>query len=294
MSKKILVIGSNGLLGSTLVKLLTQKQFDVITSDISDGNKVDITNRDSILSKIQETNPDFIVNCAAYTNTEACEDKYTYPLALSVNADGPQNLVQLCAKYDIGLVHISTDYVFGENKISGYLENHTPYSPLNKYGETKVKGEQAIIKTMGGLKSSDFIKQDPLVYIVRTSSLFGEGATNFIAKIIHYAKEREFLEVVTDEVVCPTYVKDLSEGIIYLLEQKPKGGIYHYSGEGSCTRKEFAEEILKLSGINTPVKPTTLDKFDRKAKVPNISILKNSKFPDIRNWKEMLSDFLTT
>lgn len=293
MPKKILVIGSNGLLGSTLVKLLTQKQFDVVTSDISDGNKIDVTNRDSILSKIQETNPDFIVNCAAYTNTEACEDEHTYPLALSVNADGPQNLIQLCAEYNIGLVHISTDYVFGENKIDGYLEDHTPYSPLNKYGESKVQGEQNIIKTMGGIKSSDFIKQDPLVYIVRTSSLFGEGATNFIAKIIHYAKEREFLEVVTDEVVCPTYVKDLSEGIIYLLEQKPKGGIYHYSGNGSCTRKEFAEEILKLSGVNTPVRPTTLDKFGRKAKIPNISILKNSKFPDIRSWREMLSDFLT-
>lgn len=291
-NKKILVVGSHGLLGSILVKLLKAKRFEVATSDISDDGGIDITKKDSVSAKFEETKPDFVVNCAAYTNVEACEDEQNFPLATAVNADGPQNLAEICIKLGINLIHISTDYVFGENKSDGYFEDHQPYSALNKYGGTKAQGEQNIINLMGGLNSSDFVRQSPLIYVVRTSALFGEGATNFIAKILQFAKEKEFLEVVTDEIVSPTYVKDLSEGIAYLIQKTPKAGIYHYSGEGSCTRNEFAKEILRLAGIATPVKPTTLDKFNRRAKIPNISILRNSKFPKIRSWQEMLKDFI--
>lgn len=291
-SGSILVIGSHGLLGSTLVKTLTDLGFNVATSDISDENGIDITKKDSILNQFDLKNPTFVVNCAAYTNVEACEDPEQYQIATAVNATGPKNLCEVCIERNIGLIHISTDYVFGENNPDGYPEDHQPYSALNNYGKTKAEGETNIIKMMGGLQSSDFVRHSPSIFIVRTSALFGEGATNFIAKIIQFAKEKEFLEVVTDEVVSPTYVKDLSEGIAFLIQNKPKSGIYHFSGEGSCTRNEFAKEILRLAGIDTPVKPTTLDKFNRKAKIPNISILLNSKFPKIRKWEEMLEDYL--
>lgn len=291
-SKKVLVVGSHGLLGSTLVKLLKEKGHKVFTSDISDEGGIDITKPDSVEKQFSKVKPDFVVNCAAYTNVEACEDPEQYKIAYAVNADGPKNLAVAAINHNVNLIHISTDYVFGENSETGYEESHIPYSPLNKYGETKAEGETNIIKEMEGIVESDFVSQNTLSYIVRTSALFGEGATNFIAKILQFAKEKEFLEVVIDEVVSPTYVKDLSEGIIYLIENEPKGGIYHYSGEGSCTRNEFAKEILRLAGIDTPVKPTTLDKFNRKAKIPNVSILKNTKFPKIRRWEEMLEDFL--
>ena len=292
INTKALVIGSHGLLGSTLVNLLEDKGLHVYTSDISDKDGIDITNDKSVTMKLAEENFDFLVNCAAYTNVEACEDPEQYKIAYKVNALGPQNLAKECVKQGINFIHISTDYVFGENNEDGYLENHTPYSPLNKYGETKAEGERLVSEVYGGVGASDFVRQKPLGFIVRTSALFGVGATNFIAKILQFAKEKEFLEVVTDEVVSPTYVKDLSEGIVYLIENKPKGGIYHYSGEGSCTRNEFAKEILRLAKIYTPVKPTTLDKFNRKAKIPNVSILKNSKFPKIRKWEEMLEDYI--
>lgn len=291
-NKKILVIGSHGLLGSALVKLLISKGSEVVTSDIGENNGIDITQKDSISTKFKTIRPNFVVNCAAYTNVEACEDPVNYKIAKKVNADGPRNLTKICIKQNINLIHISTDYVFGKNVINGYYEDYSPYSPLNKYGETKAKGEEYITELMGGLIKSDFVRQSPNVYIIRTSALFGEGAKNFIAKILQFAKEKEFLEVVTDEIVSPTYVKDLSEGISYLIEKQPKGGIYHYSGEGSCSRNEFAKEILKLSSINTQIKPTTLNKFNRKAKIPNISILRNTKFPNIRNWQDMLADFL--
>lgn len=292
MNKKVLVVGSSGLLGTTLVKQLKEKSFDVETSDVSDKDGIDITKPKLIKKVLERTNPDFVVNCAAYVNSEAAEDPENHKICEMVNADGPENLLKECLERNIGLVHVSTDYVFGENKESGYNEDHTPYSPLNKYGETKADGEKRIAKLMGGVDGSDYKNQDIHVYVVRTSALFGFGATNFIAKIIQYAKEREFLEVVTDEVVCPTYVKDLSENIIYLIENTPKSGIYHVSGEGSCSRNEFAKEILRLAEIDTPVKPTTLEKFARKAKIPNISILNNTKLPELRDWKVMLEDFM--
>lgn len=290
--QNILVIGSHGLLGSTLVKNLQRAQFKVKTSDIADVDGIDITSKASILHHVELWKPSFVVNCAAYTNVEACEDPKQYEIARKVNATALKYLGEVCREKNVGLIHISTDYVFGENDPKGYTEDHTPYSPLNKYGQTKAEGEANLIELYGGLSSSDFVRQSPLAYIVRTSALFGQGATNFIAKILQFAREKEFLEVVTDEVVSPTYVEDLSKGIIHLIEHQPKGGIYHFSGEGSCTRNEFAKEILRLSDISTPVKDTTLDKFNREAKIPNISILINTKFPKIRKWEEMLRDFL--
>jgi dTDP-4-dehydrorhamnose reductase len=101
------------------------------------------------------------------------------------------------------------------------------------------------------------------------------------------------LKVVTDEVGIPTYVKDLSERIIWMIENKVKPGIYHVTNSGTpASRKEFAEEILKLSGKDTPVIPTTHKEFDRGTKVPEVSILNNTKLPEMRNWKEALKDFL--
>lgn len=290
-SKQVLVIGSHGLLGSTLVKILREKGHKVFTSDISDKDGIDITKPKSIERHFKKIKPDFVVNCAAYTNVEACEDPDQYKIAYAVNAEGPKNLAMACIDHKVNLIHISTDYVFGDNDVNGYEESYRSFNPLNKYGETKLAGEKNIEQWRGCVEGSDYHSQDPLFYVVRTSALFGEGASNFIAKILQFAKEKEFLEVVTDEVVSPTYVKDLSEGIFYLIENEPKGGIYHYSGEGSCTRNEFAKEILRLAGIDTPVKPTTLDKFNRKAKIPNISILLNTKIPKIRKWEEMLEDY---
>lgn len=291
-SRKVLVVGSHGLLGSTLVNQLKEKGYKVFTSDISDKDGIDITNPKSVEEKFKEVKPDFVVNCAAYTNVEACEDSDQYKIANAVNAEGPRNLGVECINHNANLIHISTDYIFGDNNPDGYDESYGSYNPLNKYGETKLEGEYQLELLRGGKEESNYYNQGPLFYVVRTSALFGEGATNFIAKILQFAKEKEYLEVVTDEIVCPTYVKDLSEGIAYLIENEPKGGIYHYSGEGSCSRNEFAKEILRLAGIDTPVKPTTLDKFNRKAKIPNISILKNTKFPKIRTWEEMLEDFM--
>jgi dTDP-4-dehydrorhamnose reductase len=188
-------------------------------------------------------------------------------------------MAQACHHLDIPFIHISTDYIFGDNKKDGYPEDYDEFNPLSVYGVSKLEGEQQVLET-GGKN-----------YIFRTSWLFGPSATNFIDKITKYAKELPELKVVTDEVGCPTYVKDLSEGILLALKGEIEPGIYHVCSKDSLSRYEFAKEILELQGIDTPIKEAKLDDFERKAQVPNISILLNTKLDEARSSEEMLKEY---
>ena len=219
--KKVLILGSSGMLGSYLCNLLEEKypEFKVIRNDKAEGG-IDITDEQQVREMVFETNADYVVNCAAFTDVNAAEDNPE--IAFKVNADAPEYMAKVCKEQDIPFLHISTDYVFGDNKEDGYKEDHSEFNPLNVYGESKLDGEQRVLET-GGKN-----------YILRTSWLFGPGATNFIEKISKYAKELPVLKVVTDEVGCATYVKDLSEVIILALEGKIDPGIYHV-----CSRDLF-------------------------------------------------------
>ncbi|MFA7682960.1 MAG: sugar nucleotide-binding protein, partial [Candidatus Dojkabacteria bacterium] len=128
-------------------------------------------------------------------------------------------------------------------------------------------------------------------YIFRTSWLFGPGATNFIEKISKYARELPELKVVTDEIGCPTFVGDLSERILLAIGGEIEPGIYHACSSNHLSRYEFAQEILGLQGIETPINECKLEDFERKAQVPNISILNNTKMPEARKSEEMLEEY---
>ena len=220
--KKILIIGAKGLLGSELSRLVkNNNDFNVVTSDKSDINGIDITDEKSVENIIKNTKPDVVVNCAAYTDVDGAETIDGFKLAKKVNGTGPGLLAKYCLSNNADLIHISSDYVFGDNDKTGYKEDYSDFKPLNKYGESKLLGEKEIIKAFETTESANNY------YILRTSWLFGKGATNFISKIIKYAKERNFLEVVTDETSSPTYVKDLSQTIIDIIQTKPTKGIYH-------------------------------------------------------------------
>jgi len=287
--KKVLVIGSSGMLGQELVFMLREKNFDVVTGDLSTNN-VDITNYENIKKYIEENKPDSLVNCAAYTDVNKAEENPD--LANAVNNKGVKNLSEICKQLNIDLIHISTDYVFGENRKEGYLEDYQDYKPLSIYAKTKMNGEKSLIKVAGGLKGSDFNIKSPMFFIVRTSWLFGKNAKNFIEKITQYAKELPELKVVTDEIGCPTYTKDLCESIMLLLEDSFTSGIYHCCSSNSCSRYDFAKKILELQNIDTKIKKCKLVDFQRKAVIPNLSIMKNSKLPKLRTWEEMLIDYL--
>ncbi len=278
--KKVLVFGSSGMLGSYFSNLLEKKYkekgYEVIRNDKADGG-VDITDQGQVNEAIHESNANYVVNCAAYTDVNGAEENPE--IAFKVNADAPKYMALVCKELNIPFIHISTDYVFGGNKEDGYTEDYRKFNPLNKYGESKLQGEKNVLEVGGNN------------YIFRTSWLFGPGATNFIDKISKYAKELPELKVVTDEIGCPTFVRDLSEGILLALEGEIDLGIYHVCSRDSLSRYEFAENILKLQGIETPIKEAKLDDFPRKAQVPHTSILLNTKLDEARTSNEMLEEY---
>lgn len=289
---KLLIFGSTGLLGKELIKQLNLAgDIEFIESNV-DG-RVDIADNKAINELVNKYTPDMIVNCAAYTNVESAEEEDGYKLALETNHIGVRNLALTARDAGSGLIHISTDYVFSENKADGYDEAYSNSKPANKYGESKARGENELITIAGGLDGSEFIKQDLPFYIIRTSWVFGEGATNFVGKILKYSQEKEFLTVVTDEIGCPTYTKDLALAIIDICRNTPASGMYHFSSPNSCSRNGFAKGILAEIGIKTEIKEAKLADFPRKASIPNLSILKNNKLPKARKWEEMLSEFFS-
>lgn len=233
-----------------------------------------------------------MINCAAFSNVDACETPEGFEVAKEVNGYGVGRLARYCETYQATFLHISTDYVFGDNSETGYDEYYDKYTPLNSYGRTKQIGEQEVTKIAGGTVNSRFVNQNLQFYIVRISWLFGDGAGNFMSKIINAARSCDFISVVVDEVGSPTYTKDVAMALIYILQHSLPGGIYHVSGHGSCSRYEFAKEILNAKAIHTDVLPTTMDQFPRKVKVPHYSFLLNTKLPQMRDWREMVRDFL--
>lgn len=277
--KKILVFGSSGMLGTYLSTLLENEGYEVIKNDRADGG-IDITNHEQVKEVVESLSPEFVINCAAYTNVEKAEEEKD--IAFKVNSDAPKYMAIECKNMDIPFIHISTDYVFGDNKEDGYKEDCEDYNPLNVYGVSKLDGEECVKES--GCK----------YYILRTSWLFGPNATNFIEKISKYARELPELKVVTDEVGCPTYVGDLSKVILDIIKGNVDSCVYHVCSSDTCSRYEFAKEILRLQDIQTPILECKLEDFNRKAQVPNYSQLINTKLPKIRSWKDMLKEYFDT
>ncbi|MBP5204324.1 dTDP-4-dehydrorhamnose reductase [bacterium] len=272
-SRKILVLGSGGSLGSYIMANPDN------TNDVLIGynhKTLDVTNRADVVKTIASEMPNVVINASAYTQVDAAErDRET---AFAVNTLGPQYMAEACNMLSIPLVHVSTDYVFGDNNPDGYTEDCESYNPLNIYGETKLLGELAIKDATDNY------------YIVRTSWLFGKNSKNFLAKVIALAKKTGEVYIVDDEVGCPTYVKDLSKTIYEILDNKMAPGIYHCCSSNSLSRFDFAKEALELMDIHVNMYKTS--RFKRDAKVPFVSILKNTKLHMHRTSIEMIVDYL--
>ncbi len=266
---KVLVTGANGMLGQDLCPILEDAGFDVVETDV---DTLDITNELMVHRVISEESPDLIIHCAAYTNVDKAEEDLK--TATLINVTGTENIAKAAAKNDAVMVYISTDYVFDGTKDSPYLPDDMP-NPLNNYGLTKLQGEQAVQKYCEKF------------YIARTSWLYGHHGKNFVETILSLANKPE-LKVVDDQIGCPTWTVELSNGILKLLE-KPYG-IYQVCGSGSTSWYGFAREIFKQQGLNVNLKPCTTEEFPRPAKRPAFSIMENGKI--CRSWEAALSDYL--
>ena len=196
-------------------------------------------------------------------------------IARLINAKGTENIAKTCAKNDITLVYISTDYVFNGKGTSPYKPNDKP-APLNNYGLTKWEGEEAVRNNL------------EKYYICRTSWLYGHHGKNFVETMLSLADKPE-LEVVDDQVGCPTWTVDLANAIVKIIEVKPYG-TYHTCGGGSTSWYGFAKEIFNMSGVKVNLKPCATEEFPRPATRPAYSIMDNGDL--LRYWKLAIKDYL--
>lgn len=266
---KILVTGSNGMLGQDLCPILEDNGFEVIETDV---NTLDITNAGQVKSVLSENKPDIVIHCAAYTNVDkAEEDLQTAEL---INVTGTENIAEVCGKSGITLVYISTDYVFDGTKNSPYKPDDRT-NPINNYGLTKYEGEEAVRSLC------------EKYYIARTSWLYGHHGRNFVETMLSLSDKPE-IKVVDDQIGCPTWTVELANGIVKLFS-KPYG-TYHICGSGSTSWYGFAKEIFAQSGLNVNLLPCTTEEFPRPAKRPAYSVMENNGI--CRNWQAALKDYL--
>ncbi len=234
------------------------KEWELLATDIED---LDITNPVLVEKKIQQFQPDLIINCAAYTKVDDSETNKE--LAFSVNGAGPANLARAAAQIGAQLVHFSTDYIFDGTKGTPYTEEDKPH-PLNVYGASKLEGERHIRKNVNNH------------LIIRTQWLYGEGGPNFVKTILELAKDRESIKVVDDQRGSPTWTEDLSDASIELIKHHC-AGTFHVVNSGECSWYGFACQIIKETGHKTKVIPCASTEFPRPARRPAYSVLSTEK-----------------
>lgn len=266
---KVLVTGANGMLGQDLCPILEDAGYEVIETDI---DNLDITNLENIIAAFEDEFPDMVIHCAAYTEVDNAENNLE--LAKTVNKKGTENIAKVCAKNNVPLVYISTDYVFDGTKNSPYLPSDLP-NPINNYGLTKYLGEEVVKKHCKKF------------YIIRTSWLYGHHGKNFVETMLSLKNSKE-LKVVDDQKGSPTWTADLANAILEIINEPY--GIYHACGAGEATWYEFAKEIFNLQKINVNLYPCSTKDFPRPAKRPVYSVMDNGN--SCRHWKLALKDYL--
>ncbi|BDQ04627.1 MAG: NAD(P)-dependent oxidoreductase [Candidatus Dojkabacteria bacterium] len=277
---KVLITGGKGMLGSKLATFLQSKGYEVSNPG---SNELDITNTEQVRQYLLSNSPDFIINCAAYTNVEQAESEEEKPKVFEINTKAPGKLAKLTDEANIGFMHISTDYVFSANDPRGYAEFDVPTQPAyNYYGETKRLGEFEVMKN------------NPNSYIVRVQWTFGEGGKNLVDTMLKLAETRTELNVVEDEVGVPTYTYYVAQSIAYILDnsQSIQPGFYHAVSEGQCSRYEQVQYIYEIAKLDVKLNPIRLADYPRKAKVPNFSILKNTRLPKLPDWREGIREYI--
>lgn len=287
---KILITGSKGQLGNTICELLKTGEnslgkipTDYINAEIIalDVDELDITDNLAVQTFVENTKPDLIINCAAYTNVDGCETDRE--LAEKINADGPENLALAANKLGAKFVHVSTDYVFRGDATTPYVESDQ-CDPVTAYGSSKRNGE---IKVQSACEKH---------YIFRTSWLYGLIGNNFVKTIRRVAKGKGVLTVVNDQRGNPTNCEDLAYHIL-LAANTECYGIYHCTGSGECTWFDFAKKIVEFSNIPCTVDPCSTEQSNRPAKRPAYSSLDNRHLREtvgdkMREWKVALKEYI--
>jgi dTDP-4-dehydrorhamnose reductase len=282
--RSVVITGAGGMLAHEFDKSLAARGATVHLARRAD---CDVTDNAQLSRMFQQHRPTLLLNCAAHTGVDACETESEK--ANAINGDGPRNLAQLCLEYRTQLIHFSTDFVFDGQSDRPYRPNDIP-NPLSAYGKSKLLGEQGIMQTA-----------PPSWLIIRTAWLFGRHGNCFPRAIIDRARKNLPLEVVNDQIGCPTYAVDLAWAVLKLIDHGCTG-IWHLSNSSSTNWFEFSKAILTEFNISKEVKSISTEEWKIKnpgrANRPKFSVLEQGELEvktgiKMRDWRETLRDYRT-
>jgi dTDP-4-dehydrorhamnose reductase len=272
---RITIFGATGLLGKALMREWREDEVTGLGS--GDG---DIRDEKRVLELVERSRPDWIILAAAYTDVDGCEANRDR--AFDVNCRGAANVGQAAKQQGCRLLFLSTDYVFDGTKTTPYVTSD-PRAPRSVYGQSKADAEVHLGQIL------------PECCMVRTSWLFGTGGKCFPDTILKLAASRPQLEVVGDQRGSPTYVMDLARAVVQLCRQNASGMV-HATNRGECSWYEFAREIIAIAGLDTVVRETTSDKFERPAQRPKYSVLSPESLQKygiaVPDWRNALQRYL--
>ncbi len=287
----ILVTGANGQLGREMRLTAKESSHHYIFTDVAPAEGLetillDITDRNAVEQMVSEEQVGAIVNCAAWTDVDACEtDSVMAAKAERINALAPAILAQAMRDVNGLLVHISTDYVFGLEPYNTPCNEEQKGTPTGVYGHSKLRGEMVI-------------RNSGVQYLIlRTSWLYSEYGRNFCRTMMKLTAEKPQVNVVFDQTGTPTYALDLAQAITTILERESwrgNTGIYNYSNEGVCSWYDFAMTIRKMAGHEAcQINPCHSSEYPSPVKRPAYSVLDKSKFKQtfhlsIPYWAESL------
>jgi dTDP-4-dehydrorhamnose reductase len=276
----IWITGSKGQLGTEL--FLQHKKLPEHRFLFTDIEELDLCNERAVINFVKTEKPNIIVNCAAYTAVDKAETDRDN--AFLINCEVPEILTGAADQINASLIHISTDYVFNGCGSVPYREDEDP-DPRSVYGESKLCGEQEVIKGAGNI-------------ILRTSWMYSAYGNNFVKTMLRLGSERNEINVVADQYGSPTSAADLADVILTIIDKVLEnnfipGGIYHYSNQGVCTWYDFAVEIMEIAGLTCKVNPVSTREYPTPAKRPMYSVMDKGKIMEvfgleIPDWKVSL------
>jgi dTDP-4-dehydrorhamnose reductase len=271
---RVLVTGAGGMLGGVAVRQLGARGHDVVACD---RHVLDITNELQVRTVITRARPDAVLHCAAYTAVDMAESEPD--VAHAVNAVGAAHVSDAAAAVGARFVYVSTDYVFDGAQSEPYAAD-APTAPLGVYARTKLAGELAALAHDTGI-------------VVRISWVYGKGGKTFGSRLLDNARTGQTIRAIADQRSVPSWVEDVAETLIRLLERNAPAGIYHASNSGGASWYEFAREAVRLARLTADVEPVDLADLPMPAPRPHYSVLDVSAterlIGPIRSWNDALA-----
>jgi dTDP-4-dehydrorhamnose reductase len=273
---RILITGAAGMLGQDVCAAAQAAGHEPTALT---RTELDVTDGAAAQAAVAIARPDIVFNCAAWTNVDAAEE--SYDTALAVNGHGAGNVARAAATAGAWTIHVSSDYVFDGRKLTPYVESDA-VGPISAYGHSKLQGELHVAEAAPGAHT-----------IVRSSWLFGAGGKCFPKTILRLAAERDHLDVVSDQVGCPTFTGHLAAALVKLGGAPPLG-VLHVASAGDCSWFQFAEEIVAAGGLECEVRPIDTKQYPVAATRPPHSVLRSERgAPSLPHWSDGLHQFMS-